>query len=190
MAGGRHYSAKEDAAIRQAVADGARTEADFRPLGLILGRPYQTLRHRALRLELIEPRTRTPRPPKSPEVAPADAPRRNNRRGWDPEEDAFLVKAREQGQTVREIGLALGRSWSGVEGRLLQLGARERVVRDYVHDPEPDRSVQTGACAKHARACLRAGGFWAFSERRVGAGKWAVCLPMLPPPAHLWGAGQ
>jgi len=118
MAGGRHYSAKEDAAIRQAVADGARTEADF---------PH---------------------------------------------------------------GLALGRSWSGVEGRLLQLGARERVVRDYVHDPEPDRSVQTGACAKHARACLRAGGFWAFSERRVGAGKWAVCLPMLPPPAHLWGAGQ
>jgi len=190
MAGGRFFSAKEDAAIVQAVKDGARTEPDFQPLGLALGRRFQSLRHRAIRLGLIQRGARCGNPPKDPEVASEDAPQRTTRRGWDPEEDAFLLRAREQGQTVREIGRALNRSWSGVEGRLLQLGARQKAVREYTHDPEPDRSVQTGACAKHARACLKAGGFWAFSERRVGAGKWAVCLPLLPPPDHLWGAGQ
>jgi hypothetical protein len=181
MAGGRFFSAKEDAAIVEAVKDGARTEADFRPLGVALGRPYQTLRHRAIRLDLIEPRSRTAAEIERP------APRSY---GWDSDDDDFLIKALNRGQSLREIALALGRSGSGVGDRVVQLGLRERGVREYAPDAEPDRSVQTAACAKHARACLKAGGFWAFSERRVGAGKWAVCLPMLPPPAHLWGAGQ
>jgi hypothetical protein len=181
MAGGRFFSAKEDAAIVEAVKGGARTEADFRPLGVALGRPYQTLRHRAIRLDLIEPRSRTAAQIERP------APRSY---GWDSDDDDFLIKALNRGQSLREIALALGRSGSGVGDRVVQLGLRERGVREHAPDAEPDRSVQTAACAKHARACLKAGGFWAFSERRVGAGKWAVCLPMLPPPAHLWGAAQ
>ncbi len=34
----------------------------------------------------------------------------------------------------------------------------------------------------HVAAVLAAGGFWAFSERRIGRGGAAVCLPMIPPP--------
>lgn len=181
MAGGRFFSRMEDAAIVQAVKDGARTEADFRPLGLALGRPYQTLRHRAIRLDLIAPRSRTAAEIERP------APRSY---GWDSDDDDFLIKALNRGQSLREIALALGRSWSGVGDRVVQLGLRERVVREYAPDVEPDRSVQAAACAKHARACLKAGGFVAFTERRIGAGKWAVCLPLVPPPAHLRGAGQ
>ena len=190
MAGGRFYSSKEDALIAEAVAEGARREPDFRALGETLGRPYQTLRHRAIRLGLIQAGDRCGNPPKAPEADAPEAPQRRSRRGWDPEEDDFLLKARDRGQTVREIGLAQGRSWSGVEGRLLQLGARERAGRDYAQSVELDREAQTRACAKHARACLKAGGFWAFTERRIGAGKWAVCLPLVPPPAHLREAGQ
>ena len=35
----------------------------------------------------------------------------------------------------------------------------------------------------HVAAVLAAGGFWAFSERRVGKDGVAVCLPLVPPPA-------
>lgn len=34
----------------------------------------------------------------------------------------------------------------------------------------------------HVAAVLAAGGFWAFSERRIGKDGAAVCLPMIAPP--------
>ena len=34
----------------------------------------------------------------------------------------------------------------------------------------------------HVAAVLAAGGFWAFSERRIGRDGVAVCLPMIAPP--------
>ncbi|CAN5418382.1 hypothetical protein BH10PSE5_BH10PSE5_12760 [soil metagenome] len=34
----------------------------------------------------------------------------------------------------------------------------------------------------HVATVLAAGGFWAFSERRVGRDGVAVCLPMIAPP--------
>lgn len=34
----------------------------------------------------------------------------------------------------------------------------------------------------HVAAVLAAGGFWAFSERRLGRDGVSVCLPMIPPP--------
>ena len=33
----------------------------------------------------------------------------------------------------------------------------------------------------HVRAVMALGGFWALSERAVGPGLWAVCLPMIGP---------
>ncbi len=166
MLGGPPYTPEEDRRIQAAVEDGARTEADFRSVALELGRPSaEALRTRAVRLGLITPVTT-----------------------FTDDEDAFLLRAREKGMTQREIAFALNRSPSGVELRLSQLVPRTDPRREFARAFELDRSVQAAACAKHARACLKAGGFWALSERRVGAGKWAVCLPLIPPPARLEGA--
>ena len=184
MAGGKYYTEAEDGRIRAAVEDGARTEPDFRPLALELGRSSaEALRHRAIKLGLITRGERSGPPPADPELEPAQKPKRGT--DFAPGEDAFLLRAREKGMTQREIAFALNRTESGVYLRLSQLVARTDPPREYARAVEPDRSVQAAACAKHARACLKAGGFWALSERRVGAGKWAVCLPLIPPPARL-----
>ncbi|MCA6343506.1 hypothetical protein [Phenylobacterium sp.] len=166
MLGGPPYTPEDDRRIRAAVEAGARTEADFRSVALELGRPSaEALRTRAVRLGLITPVTT-----------------------FTDDEDAFLLSARERGMTVREIAFALDRSLKSVELRLSQLAPPRDPPQVYARAVEQDRSVQAAACAKHARACLKAGGFWALSERRVGAGKWAVCLPLIPPPARLEGA--
>lgn len=34
---------------------------------------------------------------------------------------------------------------------------------------------------RHVEAVMQEGGFWAFSERRVGGGGMCVCLPLIPP---------
>ena len=184
MVGGRRYMPEEDRRIQAAVEDGARTEPDFRPLALELGRSSaEALRHRAIKLGLITRGERSGPPPADPELEPAPEVRRGTT--FAPEEDAFLLRAREKGMAHREIAFALNRSPSGVALRLSQLGVRTDPPREFARAVEPDRSVQAAACAKHARACLKAGGFWALSERRVGAGKWAVCLPLIPPPARL-----
>jgi hypothetical protein len=183
MAGGKYYTEAEDGRIREAVEDGALTEPDFRPLALELCRPAMTVRQRAIGVGLIAPGRRPGPPAADPELEPAPKPTRGT--DFAPGEDAFLLRAREKGMTQREIAFALNRTESGVYLRLSQLVARTDPPREYARAVEPDRSVQAAACAKHARACLKAGGFWALSERRVGAGKWAVCLPLIPPPARL-----
>jgi len=33
----------------------------------------------------------------------------------------------------------------------------------------------------HVAAAMRAGGFWAFSEKRLGKHGFAACLPLIPP---------
>jgi hypothetical protein len=186
MAGGKYYTEAEDGRIREAVEDGARTEPDFRPLALELGRPAMTVRQRAIRLGLIAPGRRPGPPPADPELEPAPKPKRGY--GFTDEEDAFLLRAREKGMTLREIAFALNRSASGVELRLTQLGARQAAQRDYAREVEPKPDVQAKACAKHARACLAAGGFWALSERRVGRDGVVACLPLIAPPVLQEGA--
>lgn len=36
---------------------------------------------------------------------------------------------------------------------------------------------------RHVAAVMAEGGFWAFSEKRLGKHGMAVCLPLIPPPA-------
>lgn len=174
MPAGPRYTPAEDARIAKAVEAGARTEADFRALAREIGRPALTLRHRAIKLDLIQPIRRGAR-------APEAEPKTKRGTAFSAEEDAFLLRARERGMTLREIGFALDRSWSGIENRLLQLGARQPVARSYAVEVKPNAAAQAQACERHAAACLAAGGFWSFSERRIGRGKWAVCLPLVPP---------
>jgi hypothetical protein len=107
-----------------------------------------------------------------------------------PEEDQAIADAVRAGawrdRDFRDLASRLGRSDAAVRERALRLGLVQRAPpRDSAPFVELDRAAQAKACAKHARACLKAGGFWALSERRVGAGKWAVCLPLIPPPARL-----
>jgi hypothetical protein len=176
MAGGC-YTPDEDHAIADAVRAGALWDRDFLDLAPRLGRSAAALRERALRLGLIQRSDR------------AGAPTRP----WSDSEISLLLKLRDQKTPQRQIAKIFGRSPASVRNRVAILAGRviqPPPPRDYAQSIDVDRGAQTRACAKHARACLKAGGFWAFSERRVGAGKWAVCLPLLPPPAHLWGAGH
>lgn len=187
MAGVKYYTEAEDRRIREAVEAGARTEPDFRPVALELGRSSaEALRHRAIKLGLITRGERCGQSTARPELERAPQVQRGT--DFAREEDAFLLRAREKGMTQREIARALNRTESGVYLRLSQLVARTDPPRVSAREVEPDRFLQTAACAKHARACLAAGGFWALSERRFGRGGVVACLPLIPPPGLLEGA--
>ena len=171
------YTPDEDQAIADAVRAGALWDRDFLALAPRLGRSAAAVRERALRLGLIQRAER------------AGAPTRP----WSDSEISLLLKLRDQKTPQRQIAKIFGRTPGSVRTRLAILAGKviqPPPPREYAPSVELDRPAQTRACAKHARACLKAGGFWAFTERRIGAGKWAVCLPLVPPPAHLWGAGQ
>ena len=43
---------------------------------------------------------------------------------------------------------------------------------------------------RHVAAIVAEGGFWAFSERRIGKHMMAVCLPLIPPGPPLSGPGR
>ena len=80
----------------------------------------------------------------------------------------------------------LCRSGGNGRGRLEVLDRAAAAEREGSDDPAPaqtatEASLQARACERHAAACLAAGGFWAFSERRLGRDKVAVCLPLIPP---------
>ncbi|MEI7573653.1 MAG: hypothetical protein WCJ52_11080, partial [Phenylobacterium sp.] len=58
----------------------------------------------------------------------------------------------------------------------------ERVLRARTARGEGDRQLPKFAHHdRHVRAVMAAGGFWAFSERRIGRDGVAVCLPLRPP---------
>lgn len=167
MAGGV-YTPDEDRAITDAVRAGARRDRDFREVALRLGRSAEAVRERALRMELIQRADR------------AGAPSRP----WSDSEISFLLKARSRKTPQREIAKILERTVNSVgkqlavlEGRVIQ----RPQAREYAVEREQNREAQARACERHAAACLAAGGFWAFSERRLGRDKVAVCLPLIPP---------
>jgi hypothetical protein len=79
-----------------------------------------------------------------------------------------------------ELGLAADTA-EGLE-RLLQVrtarGAGDRQLPKFArHD-------------RHVAAVMAQGGFWAFSERRIGKHGMAVCLPLVPPGPSLSGSGR
>ena len=167
MAGGV-YTPDEDRAITDAVRAGARRDRDFREVALRLGRSAEAVRERALRMELIQRADR------------AGAPSRP----WSDSEISFLLKARSRKTPQREIAKILQRTVNSVgkqlavlEGRVIQ----RPQAREYAVEREQNREAQARACERHAAACLAAGGFWAFSERRLGRDQVAVCLPLIPP---------
>ena len=92
MPAGPRYTPAEDARIAKAVEAGARTEADFRALAREIGRPALTLRHRAIKLDLIQPIRRGAR-------APEPEPKTKRGTAFSAEEDAFLLRARARGMT-------------------------------------------------------------------------------------------
>jgi hypothetical protein len=60
----------------------------------------------------------------------------------------------------------------------------ERVMRARALRGEGDRQLPKFAHHdRHVRAVMDQGGFWSFSERRIGRDRVAVCLPLLPPHA-------
>jgi hypothetical protein len=79
-----------------------------------------------------------------------------------------------------ELGLAEDTA-QGME-RLLQVrtarGAGDRQLPKFArHD-------------RHVASVMAAGGFWAFSERRIGKHMMAVCLPLIPPGPSPTGSGR
>ena len=167
MAGGG-YTPDEDQAITDAVRAGALRDRDFRDVALRLGRSAAGVRERALLLGLIQRAER------------AGAPARS----WSDSEISFLLKARARKTSLREIAKIFGRSVRSVENQLAILEGRVVVrspPREYAAEREQSRDAQAKACERHAAACLAAGGFWSFSERRLGRGKLAVCLPLVAP---------
>jgi hypothetical protein len=175
MLGGGFYAPEEDQAIADAVRAGAWRDRDFRDLASRLGRSAAAVRERALRLGLVQRAERS--------GAPA--------RPWSESENSILLKVRAAKVPQRQIAKILGRSPGSVQRQLAVLDGRvvqPSPPRDSAPSVELDRAAQTKACAKHARACLKAGGFWALSERRVGRGGVVACLPLIPPPVLQEGA--
>jgi hypothetical protein len=175
MAGGGFYAPEEDQAIADAVRAGAWRDRDFRDLASRLGRRADMVRERALRLGLVQ----------RAERSGAQA------RPWSDSENSILLKVRAAKVPQRQIAKILGRAPGSVQRQLAVLDGRvvqPSPPRDSAPSVELDRAAQTKACAKHARACLAAGGFWALSERRVGRGGVVACLPLIPPPVLQEGA--
>lgn len=185
MAGGPVYTQRDDAAIARAVKAGARKVGDFRPLAQALGRSATTLRQRAIRIGLIPKGERPGSAPKAPKAS--RTPKAKPGAPFSAKEDGFLMRAHRRGFDVRDIAFALDRPWPVVENRLQELVADKDPPAAVVVEVEARPDPQAQACERHAAACLAAGGFWSFSERRIGRGKWAVCLPLVPP-VQLQGA--
>lgn len=91
---------------------------------------------------------------------------------------------RQTGTQAARARVELGLAEDTAEGmeRLLQVrtarGAGDRQLPKFArHD-------------RHVAAVMAAGGFWAFSERRIGKHGMAVCLPLIPPEPPLSGSGR
>jgi hypothetical protein len=113
-------------------------------------------------------------------------------RPWTYEEEERLAGLYVAGWTNAQIGEALSRSRGAVGERLTRLRSLGKLT-----DAQPAvdlgcppalggmrdlRTMPVGvACRLHAEAVMAEGGFCALSEKPLGNGKWAVCLPLIWP---------
>jgi len=114
---------------------------------------------------------------------------------WTEEHDMAMAAMRWNGATNAQIGARFGVSAKAVSERMRRLGHRpssQTLDRRTVKPVEAStveteamlrssRQKQIAACERHAEAVMAEGGFCAFSEKPLGAGKWAVCLPLIWP---------
>lgn len=87
-------------------------------------------------------------------------------------------------EALRQTGTSPARARVLLGLRDADAGRLERVFHKRAARGAGDRQLPKFARHEaHVAACMAHGGFWAFSERRVGPGLYAVCLPMIAPGA-------
>ncbi|MCA3550135.1 MAG: hypothetical protein IM647_07415 [Phenylobacterium sp.] len=115
---------------------------------------------------------------------------------WTDEHDMAAAAMRWNGATNAEIGERFGISAKSVAARFCHLGkprtravieGRRKAAKVETSTPSTEAMIRTAreeqgkACERHAEAVMAEGGFCAFSEKPLGIGKWAVCLPLVWP---------
>jgi hypothetical protein len=114
---------------------------------------------------------------------------------WSNETDAIAAAMRANGASNAKIGERFGVSAKSVASRFCYVGmlrsidmAERRRVMDIKESSAhtealilTELAAQRKACERHAEAVMAQGGFCALSERSLGSGKWAVCLPLIWP---------
>lgn len=113
-------------------------------------------------------------------------------RPWTYEEEEELVRLYAAGWTNAQIGEAHGRTRVAIGERLARLRNLGKLThiplevgRNRPPPPADPRDVRAMpvevACRVHADAVMAEGGFCALSEKSLGRGNWAVCLPLIWP---------
>lgn len=94
---GRPWTREEEAAIIAAAADGKKP-------GPLIGRSPDAIRHRLARLR-----------------ARGDAIHIKRRHPWKPEDDAVLIRLKDQGMSQSQIAVATGRTTGSISSRIRDL---------------------------------------------------------------------
>ena len=103
---------------------------------------------------------------------------------YTPEEDARILASRVANLPWAQVSEEMGRSVGALQGRYKQLRSRAALGRPPANPlRDPDTLSFPQRCADHAAAILAASprGFPALSEKRVGRGGLAACLPLVWP---------
>jgi transposase len=114
---------------------------------------------------------------------------------WTEEHDSAALAMRWKGMSNAEIAERFGISAKAMANRFQRIGQRpstttldrRRVAKVEASSVDTEAMIltelakQKEACEVHAEAVMAQGGFCALSERSLGSGKWAVCLPLIWP---------
>jgi predicted transcriptional regulator len=114
---------------------------------------------------------------------------------WTEEHDSAALAMRWKGMSNAEIAAQFGISTKAVANRFSYIGRprssevveRRKVAKVEASSVDTEAMIltelakQKEACEVHAEAVMAQGGFCALSERPLGSGKWAVCLPLIWP---------
>lgn len=103
---------------------------------------------------------------------------------YTPEEDEKILASRVANLPWAKVSEEMGRSIGALQGRYKQLRTRAALGQPPTNPlRDPDTLSFPQRCADHAAAILDASprGFPALSEKRVGRGGLAACLPLIWP---------
>jgi predicted transcriptional regulator len=114
---------------------------------------------------------------------------------WTEEHDSAALAMRWKGMSNADIAAQFGISTKAVANRFSYIGRprssevveRRKVAKVEASSVDTEAMIltelakQKEACEVHAEAVMAQGGFCALSERSLGSGKWAVCLPLIWP---------